>query len=123
MHRHPNKPTLADSFHCASAGAMTVGGAEGAVLESAGGGVMQWDPAENSVAEALFVRLCRAIENNETFRVCIVIPIHPDGPIRTMRAIQLVYYWQSCTISRGGFSLLERWVPRRRLLCRRRVIR
>lgn len=38
--------------------------------------------------------------------------VHPDGPIRTVRAIQLVLYWQSRTISRGGYSLLERLARR-----------
>jgi hypothetical protein len=70
--------------------------------------IMKWKPEESSIAEAIFARLCKAIDGNETFRVIIVLPIHPDGPIRTVRAVQMVLHWQSRTISRGGNSLLER---------------
>ena len=51
--------------------------------------VSSWDPRVHSVAEALFIRLCRAIENNESFRCVVVIPVHPDGPLRTVRAVQV----------------------------------
>jgi hypothetical protein len=74
--------------------------------------VLVWKPDRNSVAEALFVRICRAIEGKEDFRVYIILPIHPDGPIRTQRAVQLVLYWQQRTISRGKYSLLERLARR-----------
>jgi hypothetical protein len=73
---------------------------------------IEWDPEAHGVAEALYYRLCRAIKNEEDFKVCIILPVHPDGPIRTVRAIQLVLHWQCRTISRGGYSLLERLARR-----------
>ena len=33
----------------------------------------------NQIAKALFNRICRAIENEETFRVTVIIPIFPAG--------------------------------------------
>jgi len=67
-----------------------------------------WEPSSKSIAEAIFLRVAAAIEAGETFRVMVVIPVHPDGPIRTLRATQLVLHWQCATISQGGWSLLER---------------
>jgi len=73
---------------------------------------IEWDPEAHGVAEALYYRLYRAIKNEEDFKACIILPVHPDGPIRTVRAIQLVLHWQCRTISRGGYSLLERLARR-----------
>jgi hypothetical protein len=42
------------------------------------------------------------------------MPTHPPLPrntptsIRAAGAIQLVLHWEACTISRGGWSILER---------------
>lgn len=70
--------------------------------------ILAWSPAANSVAEALYVRLCRAISGGEDYHVSLVVPVHPDGPIKTVRAIQLVLFWEQVTMARGHFSLLQR---------------
>lgn len=82
--------------------------ATSASILEASGGVLQWDPARNSVFEALYIRLCRAIEQGEDFTVTVLLPLHPDGPVRTSRAIQLVLHWEQCTIAKGPHSLLGR---------------
>lgn len=69
---------------------------------------VQWRPDQHGIGEALYYRLCRAIENDEQFKVVVILPVHPDGPIRTVRAIQLVLMYQQMSISRGRNSLLGR---------------
>lgn len=63
----------------------------GSTLEDSAGSVMNWSPAETSVAEAIYVRVCRAIENNENFRVCIVIPT-VSNPL-VSRTYSHTIYW------------------------------
>ena len=62
---------------------------------------------ENSLTETLFQRISRAIRLKETFRVFILIPLHPCGDWRN-KSILFVMKWQYDTISRGGKSILER---------------
>lgn len=46
-------------------------------------------PERNSVAEAIYDRLCRAIDNKEQFKLVLIVPVHPDGDILNTKAIQM----------------------------------
>ena len=62
----------------------------------------------NKIAQLLVDRIKQAIDANETFRVVIIIPVHPDGPTEdgTTKAIS---HWIYTTVSREskGFSILQ----------------
>eukprot|EP00164_Ancoracysta_twista_P004963 GFYU01006750.1.p1 GENE.GFYU01006750.1~~GFYU01006750.1.p1 ORF type:complete len:1003 (-),score=256.65 GFYU01006750.1:206-3214(-) len=62
---------------------------------------------KNKVSEALRNRLVRAIKERAKFRVMVVIPVWPDGPLETNAACRAVMHLQFRTISRGKSSLLE----------------
>lgn len=57
------------------------------------------------MAAALIERICKAISNNESFKVYIVIPMHPDGdPLDS--SIQQVIKYQNRTL-RGIFAAIQ----------------
>jgi phospholipase D1/2 len=65
----------------------------------------------NRILQALVHRIQRAVENNEVFRVYVVMPLLPafEGNIRSEELTNLhaVMHWQFSSISRGGHSLFE----------------
>lgn len=60
----------------------------------------------NQIAKALFKRICRAIENEETFRVTVIIPIFPAGSPHDI-STRYIIHWIYSTISRNSESLME----------------
>lgn len=62
---------------------------------------------ENQLTNTLFLRIAKAIEEKQTFRVMVLLPITPCGDWMTT-SIKFVMKWQYDTICRGGESLLER---------------
>jgi len=69
------------------------------------------DPVTNEIARALLLRIQKAHELKEKFRIVIFLPLLPgfegevDDPKAAVLRIQL--YWQYQTICRGGHSLYE----------------
>ena len=61
---------------------------------------------ENSLTITLFHRLSKAIRNNETYRVFVLLPITPCGDWLTS-SIRFVMKWQYDTICRSKNSLLQ----------------
>lgn len=51
--------------------------------------ILSWAPHRTPWMEALYIRLCRAIARGEDYKAVIVLPVHPDGPLRASRAIQV----------------------------------
>ena len=70
-------------------------------------------PVSNQIAEALVERICRAIEENENFRVVIVIPLMPgfEGEIyeKSSNLMRIQLSWEYRTINRGKNSIIERY--------------
>ena len=62
---------------------------------------------KNRIVEALYERLCAAIDGGEDFTVVVVLPEVPEGGI-TSPATQSVLHFQRLTISRKPGSLLKR---------------
>ncbi len=63
---------------------------------------------ENTIADALVKRIGLAIKNSEDFRVTIVLPAHPEGPLSSWDT-QETMHWQYQTLIRSGAgSFLER---------------
>lgn len=69
------------------------------------------NPVKNMIAEALYLRIKKAVSEKKEFKIIVVMPLLPgfEGEITDPNAallkIQLHYEYQ--TISRGGKSLLE----------------
>lgn len=86
LQQHAQQPSAGGVAGSATIpGGPAPGAAGGAAAEEPKGGTLsdtgsiEMDPVKNSIAEALYLRLCRAIENKERFRVYILLPVHPDG--------------------------------------------
>ncbi|XP_038048919.1 phospholipase D1-like [Patiria miniata] len=66
----------------------------------------------NGIADALFQRILRAFENNETFRVYVFLPLLPafQGDVGEAGggAIHAILHWEYQSICRGNKSLLGR---------------
>jgi len=69
------------------------------------------DPVTNEIARALLLRIKKAYDNKQKFKVIVFLPLLPgfegevDDPRSTVLRIQL--HWQYQTISRGGTSIFE----------------
>jgi len=60
----------------------------------------------NKIATALVHRILRAYRAKETFRVIVVLPVHPEGSLQDPNTLYLMK-WQYRTINRGHHSLLR----------------
>jgi phospholipase D1/2 len=60
----------------------------------------------NEVALALLNKIRSAIKENRTFRIAVIIPVHPEGAFSEDAAIRFVMHFQYRTICRGDNSLL-----------------
>ncbi|KRX08542.1 hypothetical protein PPERSA_13023 [Pseudocohnilembus persalinus] len=66
---------------------------------------------KNKIAQAIIDRIKLAAERKEKFKVVVIMPLLPgfegeiNGSNSTIMKCQL--YWEYCTISRGGSSILE----------------
>lgn len=67
---------------------------------------------KNKIAEALILRIKMADNNNENFKVYVVLPLLPafEGDIteRKSAVLRIQLYWEYQTISRGENSIIER---------------
>ena len=65
------------------------------------------DPIQNKIAEALVIRIRRAIEKGEKFLVVVVIPIQPgfEGSIEEGVITRLTFAYQQMTITKGDSSI------------------
>jgi phosphatidylserine/phosphatidylglycerophosphate/cardiolipin synthase-like enzyme len=70
-------------------------------ISSLGGGGIK-----NGIAKYLVDRIKLAHKRKETFRVIIVLPVHPEGSLWDSPTLYIMK-WQFSTISRGGSSMLE----------------
>jgi phospholipase D1/2 len=61
----------------------------------------------NQIGTALFERISRAIREGETFRVVVVLPIHPSGNWKS-GTVRALLRWQSQTIVRHEQSMLRK---------------
>ena len=66
----------------------------------------------NQISEALIMRIKKAAERKEKFRVVVFLPLLPgfEGEIYQGNAaiLKIQMYWEYATISRGGTSILEK---------------
>eukprot|EP01104_Vermistella_antarctica_P020353 TRINITY_DN8681_c0_g1_i1.p1 TRINITY_DN8681_c0_g1~~TRINITY_DN8681_c0_g1_i1.p1 ORF type:complete len:1537 (+),score=341.51 TRINITY_DN8681_c0_g1_i1:99-4709(+) len=62
---------------------------------------------QNRVAHALIERIAKAIESNQTFRVVVVLPLHPEGDFEVDPALRAIMHYQYRTICRGRESLVQ----------------
>jgi phospholipase D1/2 len=62
---------------------------------------------KNRVLNALYLRLCKAIEQKEKFRVMVVIPQVPGGDLHE-GSNKFIFKYTYRSINRGGHSLLEK---------------
>ena len=60
----------------------------------------------NRVGDALLERIEKAINENQTFRVIIVVPAYPEGCIDKNSGMRAVAHYQYTTISHGKRSIL-----------------
>jgi len=71
-------------------------------------------PVVNQIANYLIDRITQAIEKKETFRVIIIVPLHPEGSMLDSTT-QAVFYWQARTLRGNGehsfFGKLHRRFP------------
>lgn len=69
------------------------------------------EPIKNKIAEALVLRIRRAIEENQNFLVVVVIPLLPgfEGSVEEKKGavLRLTLGYQQYTISRGETSVME----------------
>jgi len=66
------------------------------------------DSIKNQLAQCILDKLFNAIENNQDFKVIIVLPQHPEGMYyREAVTTRYIMHLQYNTISRGGNSMLE----------------
>lgn len=63
---------------------------------------------KNRLIEALYLRLKRAIEEKQDFRVLVLIPVLPGGAHIEAASTRYMLKYTYRTISRGGHSLLEK---------------
>lgn len=65
------------------------------------------DPIQNKIAEALVLRIRRAIEKGEKFLVVVVIPLQPgfEGSIEEGVITRLTFAYQQMTITKGELSI------------------
>ena len=64
---------------------------------------------QNRIAEALFLRIKLAYESKQSFRVIIVLPLHPaGGSWKDSSAIRYLMKFQFDTLCRGPASLFEK---------------
>jgi len=61
----------------------------------------------NGVPSALVNRILLAHQNNEKFRVVIIIPIHPNGDFASALKSKIVMHYEYATINRGINSMFE----------------
>jgi len=61
---------------------------------------------KNRIARAIFTRVCKAIENNETFRVVVILPVFPAGSLADI-STKTVTLYQFRSICRSEGSLLD----------------
>lgn len=61
----------------------------------------------NRVAEAIVDRVRWAIVNNRKFRVFLIVPATPDGPLKDSSTVRSIQYYTLNSISRGGTSIIE----------------
>jgi phosphatidylserine/phosphatidylglycerophosphate/cardiolipin synthase-like enzyme len=66
----------------------------------------------NKVGQALFRRLCVAIENEEEFCVVVVLPDYPEGHFQKEKYTQAVMHYQAHSICLGKDSLLGRLIDK-----------
>ena len=59
----------------------------------------------NGVANAIAQRVIKAIDKKETFRVIIVLPVHPEGVLGDSETLDTMF-WQKQTINRSGAGSL-----------------
>eukprot|EP00727_Mastigamoeba_balamuthi_P009368 m51a1_g5053 hypothetical protein (930) ;mRNA; f:70180-74210 len=64
------------------------------------------DGMHNTVSEALYERLRAAISARETYRVVVLVPLHPEG--MSLTTIRFIMKWQYETICQGEGSVMGR---------------
>ncbi|KAL4471562.1 hypothetical protein ABPG74_008455 [Tetrahymena malaccensis] len=68
------------------------------------------DPVKNNIAQALVSRIKQAHQNNEQFRIIVVVPLLPgfEGEIDgNSGVLKIQLHWEYQTICRGGNSIYE----------------
>eukprot|EP01102_Stenamoeba_stenopodia_P018021 TRINITY_DN6556_c0_g2_i1.p1 TRINITY_DN6556_c0_g2~~TRINITY_DN6556_c0_g2_i1.p1 ORF type:complete len:1330 (+),score=341.95 TRINITY_DN6556_c0_g2_i1:180-4169(+) len=65
------------------------------------------EPVKNQIALALLNRIKKAIQNQEMFRIVILLPVHPDGTFKDSASTRWIMKWQYKTIHKGGNSIFE----------------
>ncbi|GBC05685.1 hypothetical protein RclHR1_06370012 [Rhizophagus clarus] len=67
---------------------------------------------KNRIGECIFERIKKAHENNEKFRIIVIIPLLPsfESDLNSSDAgtIRMVMHWQYMSICRGGKGILEK---------------
>lgn len=78
----------------------------------AGGKDLKDGRFKNVIGDAIVERILRAAQNNEKFRIIVIIPAIPGfpGDIKTDEAVSIraIMNYQYISINRGGHSILER---------------
>ena len=72
------------------------------------------EDVSNTISAALTKRILHAHQNNEAFRVVVVVPIHPDDDFVNKFIPQAVMHYQYLTINRGVrsmFAQLQQQAP------------
>ena len=64
---------------------------------------------ENRIAQAILDKIFSAVRQNRTFRVIVIVPVHPEGNYQTGATVRYIMGWQFKTICRGGNSMVEQF--------------
>lgn len=55
---------------------------------------------QNLIISALYQRICKAIEQEEHFRVIVLLPQHPSGDFLNHESPRIIYHYEYTTICR-----------------------
>ena len=57
---------------------------------------------QNQIISALYQRICKAIEQEEHFRVIVLLPQHPSGDFLNHESPRIIYHYEYTTICRSA---------------------
>jgi len=67
---------------------------------------------ENTISKALLDKVCKAAEQGKTFKIIVIVPVHPEGGYKDTATVRYIMGWQFKTICRGGNSMVETFARR-----------
>ena len=64
-------------------------------------------PVENQISAAILNKVRAAVREKRTFRVIVIVPVHPEGGYKDTMTVRYIMGWQYKTVCKGGYSMVE----------------